>query len=340
MTETTEAKAEREIKPIKIAVRGCYDIQKLRIQTGNRIAANFRVKIGVEPSEKPDAATDKILKQLRRDYALITEGMVNKMPTLKKFKGKGIIDDYTEFVLVAQYEQIYNVEVQAFKNLEKLLDEIPIWNEFLKGVRGVGKSMAGVIISEIDIAKAKYVSSLWKFSGLDVAEDGKGRSRRKEHLIDVEYTDKEGNIKTKKSITFNPFLKTKLTGVLGGSFLKAGGPYADVYYGYKNRLENHPDHKEKTKGHRHNMAVRYTVKCFLKDLYRIWRKLEDLPVHPPYSEAKLGMAPHESPSLDAPGAAPAMAQQAAAPPRVRRSVRNTRLSSRTRLRGRRRRAGR
>jgi len=72
--------------------------------------------------------------------------------------------------------------------------------------------MAGVLISEIDIHKSRYPSSLWRYAGLDVAEDGKGRSRHKEHLVPIEYVDKDGNPAVRQGITYNPFLKTKLMG--------------------------------------------------------------------------------------------------------------------------------
>jgi len=93
-------------------------------------------------------------------------------------------------------------------------------------------------------------------------------------------------------ISFNPFLKTKLVGVLGSSFLRAGvkdNPYRAIYDNYKNRLENSPAHTEKSKGHRHNMAIRYMVKMFIIDLYKVWRTVEGLEVYPPYHEAKLGL---------------------------------------------------
>jgi len=129
---------------------------------------------------------------------------------------------------------------------------------------------------------------------VDVAEDGKARSKRTEHLVDREYIDKKGKLKTKKSITFNPFLKTKLLGVLGPSFLKAGqtSPYAKIYYDYKNRLENHKIYKDTTKGHRHKMANRYMVKMFLIDLHINWRSIAGLPVSDPYHIAKLGYQKH------------------------------------------------
>ena len=137
--------------------------------------------------------------------------------------------------------------------------------------------------------------------GLDVGPDGKGRSRKAEHLIDREYTDKEGNQSTRKSITYNPFAKTKLMGVLAGSFLRCGSPYAQVYKDYKQRLENHPSHKDKTANHRHQMAMRYMCKRFLVDLYMAWRPLEGLEVTEEYAVRKLGInTSHHAPLLSLP----------------------------------------
>ena len=79
--------------------------------------------------------------------------------------------------------------------------------------------MAGVIISEIDITKSEYPSSIHKYTGLDVASDGQGRSRKKEHLETTVHRQGRG-ITDQEGITFNPFLKTKLVGVLGSSFIK------------------------------------------------------------------------------------------------------------------------
>ena len=45
-----------------------------------------------------------------------------------------------------------------FKFLKNVLDDYPIWKEYLVNVCGVGEAMGGVIISEIDITRAKYPS--------------------------------------------------------------------------------------------------------------------------------------------------------------------------------------
>jgi hypothetical protein len=277
---------------LRTLVRGAYDIQKLRIQMGNRIAANFKAKLGLEPSTKEEDGLDKeaqkILKKLRDSYSRITDGMTN-FPRESAFKDDGLISTYTELCLVAEYCELLKTEEGHFRRLDKIVKKFPIWGAFLEGVKGVGPAMGGVIISEFDIAKARYASSLWRYAGLDVAQDGRGRSRRAEHLVTVKYTNKEGKEDERQSITFNPFLKTKLF-VLAGSFLKQRGPYAAIYNDYKHRLESHPVHSEKRPGHRHNMAMRYMLKMFLADLYVAWRKLEGLEVAPSYQEAKLGHA--------------------------------------------------
>lgn len=280
---------------LKTLVRGAYDIQKLRIQMGNRIVGNFKARLGQKPG-KPETEIDAkgklILNNLRASYKKITDG-IKTFPRRDSFKGDEVISSYTELCLLDSYVSLEKEEAGHFKHLKNVLADYKIFTEFLEGVKGVGPAMAGVIISEIDITKAKYPSSLWMYAGLDVGSDGNGRSRKKEHLVNIEYTDKEGEIKTKKGITFNPFLKTKLTGVLAASFLKVKeSPYKDCYYGYKARLEQHPAHKDKTKGHRHNMAMRYVIKMFLIDLHREWRKLAGFPASIPYSQGKLGMV-HE-----------------------------------------------
>ena len=277
---------------LKILVRGAYDIQKLRIQMGNRLVGNFKAKLGQAPSEPEDTIDvtgQVVLKQLRADYKKITDG-VKVFPTQKKFKSQGVIENYTELCLIASYKGLEDKEEQHFKHLKDVLVEYRLWTDYLKGVKGIGPAMAGVLLSEIDIYKAKYPSSLWKLAGYDVGPDGAGRSRKKEHLVQSDYTAADGTIKQKMGISFNPFLKTKLSGVLGASFLKSKNElYATSYYEYKERLENHVDHKNKTKGHRHNMAIRYMIKRFLADLHVVWRTQEGLSVSVPYSEGKLGM---------------------------------------------------
>jgi len=352
-----------EKENLKIFVRGAYDLQKLRIQMGNRIDANFKARLNQKPGEKEETIDEEgkqMLKQIRDSYKKITDGL-KTFPRQATFKGDGIISSFTELCLVDQYVSLESQEESHFKRLSWMLNDYKIYTEYLKDVKGIGPAIAGVLISEIDIERSKHPSSIWKYAGLDVVAewqldhvesfinpdniayrwpknkplhvygqqhmfsliknsesphelrifykfktltatlvyqfigDGRGRSKRKEHLVSINYVNRDGEDAVKLGITFNPWLKTKLVGVLASSFLRAGdNQYSQIYRDYKTRLENHPDHIEKTKGHRHNMALRYMIKMFLIDLHKNWRRIEGLPVSTSYNEGKLGKL-HKTP---------------------------------------------
>lgn len=283
---------------IRTSVRTLYDMQKLRIQTGNRIVASFRDKLGIAPSIAEETVPDgeAVLDALRAEYKLLADGV--KRITNKWRPESALLTSQGEYRLIEAYEHQMRAEESHIKLIETELKNYPIYTEWMKDVRGVGPLMAGVILSEIDIHKCNSISALWAYCGLDVVvstdeETGEireeGRSRKRHHLKPKTYTNRDGDTVETVGITFNPFLKTKLVGVLGSVFIKLGGPYREIYDGYKHRLENHPKWTDRTKAHRHNAAVRYMVKEFLADLWTRWRTLEGLPVRSRYAEEKLGI---------------------------------------------------
>lgn len=300
---------------IRAYVRGIYGFQKVRIETGNRLCAQFRAKLGLKPSdpEHKDKEAAKAINMLREEYKKVTDGVTVKLRE-KDFvqRATGIISDWAEFQLIELYLDTEKREETMFRALDAVIRDHPIY-QWLMSIDGCGVAMTGVLISEIDIEKAKYVSSIWAYAGLDVVEakkdaydeDGKllcragqrqGRSRKRHHLVDRVYLKKDGSKATRKSITYNPFLKTKLH-VLAGSMLRVGGgtsKYKVVYDGYKHRLQNRPDWTGNSKGHVHSAAIRYMIKIFLADLYAAWKAAENLPAHLPFHEAKLGLKHAES----------------------------------------------
>lgn len=287
---------------LRSLIRGLYDYQKLRIGMGNRIFAAFRHKLDLAPSdaEEDNPAAKKLLDELRMEYKRVTDG-VSRITRRTKIKSP-LINDYTELKLLEAYESALKTETIQEQLISIELEKQSIWTAFLVNVRGVGPLMAAVIISEVDIHQCNSVSALKAYAGLDVVlvtdeETGEvtaeGRGRKKAHLVDRKYTNREGEHVDTKGISFNPFLKTKLVGVLGTSFIKLGGPYRDVYDNYKHRLSNMPEHVEKSLGHRHNMAVRYMIKMFLTDLWKKWRELEGYGPKETYAEAVLDIHHHE-----------------------------------------------
>lgn len=353
---------------LKPMVTGAYMLQQQRVAIGNKLFAAFRTKLGLHPNEK---ATDKIeedpdtglpvdresgegsedtvpgaaaiLKQLKEDYAKITDGVKRELPTKKKFKGTPLIGSYAELCLLANYLATEKVEKDAFARLKDVLSDFPIYTKFLADIEGCGPAMSAVILSGFDIYKAKYPSSLWQYVGAGVEKDGQGTSKRKEHLHEIQYKDAKGQPATRMGIRHNNWLKTKLLGVLPGAIFKAcvrwepviqevydttpedcramkmkkdphgklkstpcvrlvTGKYAPIYYQYRKQLDHRAppgpgnnftvDWTKASPMRKHRAAIRYMIKVFLLDLYKEWRAMEGLEVHPPYSEAKLGMAKH------------------------------------------------
>lgn len=302
-------KIDGTAKDIRLLVRGIADIQGLRVAMGNRITGNFNVKLGQEPGkEQTDAEINKVLKQLKTEYKRITDAYIIKKDTLDSLikSNKGIISNALEYKLVESYMLLLKDEEGMVKMVEQITEQQDIWKVFLKDVKGCGAYSAAILISELDPYVARHRSSFWKYAGLDVV-NGKGRSRDKDSLVDKVYLDSDGNKKTTKGISFNPFLKTKLVGVMADVFIKCHSIYTRAYYGYKHRqveLYSTIEKYEKdgtpvrkfdkgiTLGHINSRAKRYMMKMFLADLWVHMRELEGLPTDNDYSVQFLGKRPH------------------------------------------------
>ena len=259
-----------ETANLRCSTSFAYDLQKLRIQQGNR-----------STPKGEDAETHLTEKQ-------------------QKF-----MTDASDVLL--------SLEKKAFTNLNHLLKPIDIY-EWLTEQKGVGPTMSAVLLSYIDIERCETVSQLWSYCGLSVS-GGKAQVRKRG-----------------EKANYNPFLKTKLIGVMGPCILKCGAedsdnksPWRKFYDNYKHRKENElvpvcqlckgegiwksKDAKEAkacwncdgTGGpapwgtgdnHRHNAAMRYMVKMFLKEFHKVWREQEGLPVRPGYEEQYLGRKHH------------------------------------------------
>ena len=221
----------------------------------------------------------KVLTRAYYDYQrerMMLDGRIGRTKEGDVKKGAPEIDDKLLVTLIERREIVFREEEQLAKDLAKEIHKHDLWKHFLQDVKGCGESIAAVIISEFDIHKAPTVSNLWSFAGLAPGKDRKVKGQK---------------------CCFNQFLRAKLCGVLGSSFLKCNSPYREYYDNMKNRLEsagwgmdskNPTDKKRPKAGHQHKAATRYMVKMFLRDLYVAWRTLEGLPVREPYQAEYLG----------------------------------------------------
>ena len=260
-----------------------------------------------------DRQAVRMLVRLREDFQAMRKRMDNRIGrkadgSTQKIEERAFRpEDLDNFKSVADAAR--DQEKQIEKMLLKTLRRFPVYNEYLKGVKGVGTIAAGWIIGEYDIHEATTVSKLWQFTGLNPGMvQGKKRVENKDGTFSYIETDKliRGDKLTAGFVApFNKRLRTALVGVMADGFIKAQNQYAlDHYYPYKARLEqeeNEVEHiskkggkaeniawKDVNKGHRDRAAKRKMVKEFLKDLYVAWRTIEGLPVRVPYAEEYLG----------------------------------------------------
>jgi hypothetical protein len=159
------------------------------------------------------------------------------------------------------------LEKDVLADIRELSKDMPIIDELVQ-LKGISFLLASKITCMIDIQRADTVSSLWRYAGYGVAEDGK-----RDRPID--------GVK----LVYNKRLKTTCY-IVASQFLKANSPYRKVYddarefYGL-NRLEW-------TKGHCHLASMRKMTKVWLSHLWERWRTIEGLPVRDLYVMEKEG----------------------------------------------------
>lgn len=286
---------------LRALVSSHYNAQKLRIQTGNRLCAYFKGNIRVDEQEL-DSFTAKLHAEWK---AILEQSAKAKLSTTVYIRRNDFpfIKSKEDFLFVEQYVRLLEVEEDYMKIIKKQVHAHPMWAAWFEGICGCGELMTAVILANFNPYRARHASGFVRFAGIDttmVERDGEmvveGRCKKKSHCRTVEKIDREtGDITEMSTLGYDTFLKSKILGVLGGSFIKIGpdrNKYTKLYYDYKNRLNNMPVHADKTDMHKHRMALRYMMKFFLCDTWAAWRTFEGLPVTLPYAEAKLGMKPH------------------------------------------------
>jgi len=221
--------------------------------------------------------------------------------------------------------KLLEIEEALRIEITQLVEQIPIYQKFLSLWRGIGPCISGGIIANVmvrfverepeneletkwllktkdkktlvpvlrGIGAFDTVSKLWAWCGLSV-KDGHALHRTKG---------------SRASVTWSPKMRV-LMWKLEQSFVKQGRYYRGVYEKQRAKYDARPDLQEGVwidprtgkigkgaKGHRYHMAQRYMAKRFMCDLYLSWRKLEGLPVRPPYVLDELGHTAYEAPPI-------------------------------------------
>lgn len=150
------------------------------------------------------------------------------------------------------------VALERFKDVEKALKlavrEVGEWEGFMKAAPGMTEITAAFLLAHIDIAKAKYPSSVWNFFGFTPKDSAgvKGRNPGKGQL------------------------RSALWAALGLTLINKKGLYRPIYDTYRERELG-------------DKQARFRViKLWLSHLWDNWRRYEGLPVTKPYANNHLG----------------------------------------------------
>lgn len=197
---------EPQYEYAKLIVRRLYDAQKLRIQSDLRL------------------------------QRLIREGIVLK--------------EQAEATFEKAIEHDCKAEVEYERILWRVIRDWPIVDQWLTHVKGIGPRLSGLLVANIaPIERFPNVSKLWAYCGLHVVEylteispdgtivvlpNGLPEDERKPDCV---YEIRGHAAKRRKGEKANWSGELKTTAwKIASSFLKAGGPYAELYQEYKTTI--------------------------------------------------------------------------------------------------------
>lgn len=161
------------------------------------------------------------------------------------------------------HARFLDAEEAATEEMEELADELPII-EVACGVKGIGKTLAAKLVSQIDITRAETVSALWRYCGYGVDENG----------------ERDRPVKGEK-LKYNRRAKAAAH-LIGVSLIRKDSPYRPIYDNAREKYETEERYGDWTKAHYHMAALRKVKKLFLAHLWECWRDIEGLSIRPPY----------------------------------------------------------
>jgi len=291
---------------IRFLVENYYDIQKLRIESFNRVVAYAKSKQKSSAAVKPSVIARKILKGDREVPKEISN-------------------------LVWFHNNLNDIEKELVKRLDAASETVEIRIEYFNKILGIGPVFSSGLIAWLSpISRFDNISKLWAYCGLSSvhwqcecrkghkflitheAEScpirvGKKRQPCGAKIIKQKKIDKPIKRKRGYAMLINNRLRTLLWKI-AWSFEKQDvekSRFRRIYLAKKKQYLHRPDLAEpiarKVKGaklHVRLMAMRYTVKRFLADLWLVWRKLEGLQITKPYVIDVKGHSDFELPETD------------------------------------------
>lgn len=313
---TNGTKTETAGRELRWLADSYEQAQRVRIETGERIRAVLHGRdetwdpIGEIRAETRKTATDREVEV----YVWDDGEMIYEAAALLVAIAKGTTTGPVP-ILGRTYARHYAEEREMRAEMDRSLRSHPAW-DWLSKVRGIGPTLGAKMLARFDATKAEHASSFWAYAGLATVPGEKWRcptcGLARSWPAGFNVTGKHQALGTTKTCpdalvkiagpddgvraaqpkpargqkaTYDQYAK-KVMYLVGGAFLKAGGPYEEHYRKHRARLEvERPGWAD---GRKHLTALRIVEKLFLSHLWQIWREALGLPVGEPYAASELG----------------------------------------------------
>lgn len=186
---------------------------------------------------------EKLKNAVRYFYDLQRLRMQSSARAEEKAKAaQAHLDEEDKAFLKRTGARLKELEKEALKEVERLLEGISIWETFLKPTRGIGPTLGGVLVAEVNIENCNTASQLWAWCGMATERFCKDCN---EHIIEKphkenrcpncgsrNYYHKATKPRKGEKLKYAPWLKAKLIKVMGDCLLKAAS-LDELGYHYK-----------------------------------------------------------------------------------------------------------
>lgn len=299
-TETLETLDIPRRERLKLAVRGLYDAQKLRIQLQLRIARLVRDEIMDEDEaktffhlpfgwfEKAEHEMEKLVKCESRDLPIVKKWLSRVRGIGPRLSGLLVanISDIERFDNVAKLWAYAGLHVIDGKAVKRKAGQKSNWNQELKTTAWkMGQSMiksGGPYRNLYDKYKCRIIErEQTKGNTIYTQVKGKwvpiheGQCTFESQAIHANPTDRE----TQKSLVNHEHCEDRSTPV---------NPESSESQSTSVTPNGAIKNPEWTLGRINNMAIRYIAKILLSHLWHVWREMEGLPTRVPYAVEYLG----------------------------------------------------
>ncbi|MDH5634223.1 MAG: transposase [Candidatus Bathyarchaeota archaeon] len=296
-----------EIHPeIRYLVENYYDIQKLRTASFNRVVAYVKSQQISSAAVKPSVIAHKIVK-----------GDVEVPKEISN--------------VVWFYNSLLNTEKQLAKRMDVASENHSLRVQYLNKILGIGPVFSSGLIAWLSpISRFSNISQLWAYCGLSAQHwqceckeghrflitrsvtscpirVGKKREPCAAEIVKSKQIPQPIRRKRGYVMLINGRLKTFMWKI-AASFEKQDseesrfrGIYLPQKVIYLSRPSLAEAIKKGVKGaklHVRFMAMRYTVKRFLAEVWVVWRVIEGLPVTKPFVHDRAGHSHYELPEVD------------------------------------------